>query len=320
MLASGPGTPKAVGGGGGGCGGSGSGGGSPPPKGGTAPAPALNTRRSSDSTVGVADSPNLLPEGLKTDEEDYSGRRPAAGAARGGLDTDTAMPSGPTPSTPPAPGSAGAGPGGGGDEDQNSPCESTGGETTQAGSFCLPGTSRERAGGGGHGHERERAGAGGGVGDGRTGVRDNGDGVGDDDDDADALEMASEGGLTAVTTTETPAGTTVVMASALAKAGRVGGGGGAGGRSTAAPEQGGGGGGGGGCGGGGRNLDAYREPEGSDWKEVEDWHWQGLQLAGGKGEAEIRSRLQVSGFELLGAVCICGKRVKLAGWPGGGMA
>lgn len=126
------------------------------------------------------------------------------------------------------------------------------------------------------------------MGVGRDGGCDNGDG----DADANALEMASEGGLTAVTTAETPAGTAV--ASAFAKVCRVGGGGRE--RRTAAPEQAGSG--GGCCGGGGRNLDAYREPEGSDWKDLEDWHWQGLglglQTAGGKGEAEIRSRLQVS--------------------------
>lgn len=38
------------------------------------PIPALSKRRSSDSTVGVWDSPQQVPEGLKTDEEDYLGR------------------------------------------------------------------------------------------------------------------------------------------------------------------------------------------------------------------------------------------------------
>lgn len=36
----------------------------------------LTTRRSSDSTVGIWDSPRHAPEGLKTDEEDYLGRKP----------------------------------------------------------------------------------------------------------------------------------------------------------------------------------------------------------------------------------------------------
>lgn len=44
---------------------------------------ALKTRVSSDSTVPIADSPQVLSEGLKTDEEDYAGNRRGAGAAEG---------------------------------------------------------------------------------------------------------------------------------------------------------------------------------------------------------------------------------------------
>lgn len=108
----------------------------------------------------------------------------------------------------------------------------------------------------------------------------------------DRLEMESEAGLTVVTATETPAGTAV--ASAPARGGR-GSSGEVASRAAAVPD---------GCRGleradggiiRGSMLDAYREPEGNDWDELEDWRGlPGLQLAGGSGGAAMRSRLQVT--------------------------
>lgn len=224
-----------------------------------APAPALSTRRSSDSTVGIADSPQMLPEGLKTDEEDCGGRR-ACGGGGGGIDF-----------APPAPPDGRAklagtmsGDGEGGADQAPSTCESVGGDTTtQVGSFYLPGTSA----GGSAGLHPETDGARGG-GCGRAAAAGGGD-------DADGLEMASEAGLMVVTAAETPAASSGIAARAAAAASEE--------------RAGGGGGGSGGC-----LLDAYREPEGHDWGELEDWQGlPGLQLAGGGGGG-VTARLQVT--------------------------
>eukprot|EP00752_Nemacystus_decipiens_P012274 g10880.t1 len=222
-----------------------------------APAPALSTRRSSDSTVGIADSPQMLPEGLKTDEEDHGGRR-VCGSGVGVINFAL-----------PAPTGIAAPPGeqakladtisGDGKSEMDQPpstCESLGGDTTtQVGSFYLPGTSVGDSAGLHRGMEEV-----GSVGCDQAGGRGG-------DDDADGLEMGSEAGLTVVTTAETPAAAPATLEERAAA----------------------GGGGGGGC-----LLDAYREPEGNDWGELEDWQGlPGLQLAGGCGIGGATVRLQV---------------------------
>lgn len=207
----------------------------------------------------------MLPDGLKTDEEDYGGRRGYAGAAprAGGVGAVAGV------------GAALAGPGrpklvgtvGGGEAeevDQPSACESVGGDaTTHVGSFCLPG-SASLAGGPAAG-----AAAAGGADSRASG--------GDDDDDDDGVDGLSEAGVTSVT---------AVSASALAREGW-----GSAGEAVAASEWR-----TGGRGGGGRwLLDAYREPEGNDWGELEDWQGlPGLQLAGGGGGGAAAARLQVT--------------------------
>ncbi|CAM9873116.1 unnamed protein product, partial [Hapterophycus canaliculatus] len=174
-------------------------------------APTLKTRGSSGSTVGLTDSPQTVPEGLKTDEEDYSGcwRRP--GASVGSMK--------PLSLARPAVASAVA---------------------AAAAAAAAP------AGGGRH--------AG---------------GVGGDDDSRGGMEVESEAGRTVVTATENSAGAARVSSGVAATDAA------AGGRTV------------------GSLLDAYREPEGHDWGELEDWHGlPGLQLAGGGGRATIRPRLQ----------------------------
>lgn len=251
----------------------------------SAPALVLSTRRSSDSTVGITDSPHMLAEGLKTDEEDYSGHRSGdrggSGGGRAALEA-TVIESAETIDTAP-PEMAGqvsanrvsAGVlGGAGDENHLSRCESVGGVTTRAGSFCLPGSC---AVGGGSPVARAR---------GETASRGQGGGGGD----LDGSEIGSEAGLTAVTATDTPAGTCV--ATAPGRGGR-GGSGEVVGRADMEQVNGD----GGGMILGGSMLDAYREPEGNDWEdELEDWRGlPGLQLAAGSGGgAAMRSRLQVT--------------------------
>lgn len=265
---------------------------------GAAPAPALSTRRSSDSTVGLSDSPQMLSEGLRTDDEDYSGHRSDDGGDGGGGGGRVAWTGGGVGSAeaidmaPPAMtgrGSANRTPAdvltGGGDADHLSRCESVGGDTTRAGSFCLPGSSALGGGSqvalvGGGTDGRGQSGGGG---------------------DVDGSEMESEAGLTVVTATETPAGTSVAPAPAPGRGGR-GSSGEVAGRAAVLPE---------GCqgleqahGGGmtvrGSMLDAYREPEGNNWEdELEDWRGlPGLQLATGSGVgAAMQSRLQVTSSE-----------------------
>lgn len=245
---------------------------------GAAPAPTLTTRRSSDSTVGLTDSPLLVPEGLKTDEEDYGGRwrRPARGAT-GPLKSLSLA--GPAPATAAAAsavadggggavqgadaaqrvgGSSTAGGEGSGGTDEMSPCESIGGDaTTCAGSFCLPKPPPGRAGGGAQILDARGAAVAGGS--------------GRDGDSRGGMEVESETGLTVVTAAENSAANARVPTGFAATDPPTGG-----------PNV-------------GSLLDAYREPEGHDWGGLEDWHGlPGLQLAGGRGGATIRPRLQVT--------------------------
>ncbi|CAM9241239.1 unnamed protein product, partial [Ectocarpus sp. 4 AP-2014] len=177
-------------------------------------APFLGTRRSSDSTVGIADSPQMLPEGLKTDEEDHSGRRAAAAAAATAAATVAAT----------APKGGGVEPTGASGPVPPDQCRAVGGAATGA-----AGAGREAVG---------------------------------DYNNPGGLEAEAEGGLvTVVAAAEPPA--------APKFAGRAG-----------AAEQ-------GADDGriGGSLLDAYREPEGNDWGELEDWHGlPGLQLASAGNE------------------------------------
>lgn len=261
-------------------------------------APVLSTRRSSDSTVGLSDSPQMLSEGLKTDEEDYSGHRSGDGGGGGGVawgprgigsaeSIDMA---------PPAMACGGSANGtsadvlkGGGDADHMSRCESVGGDTTRAGSFCMPESSTL-------GDESQAPGPGGGA-DSRG---QHGEGGGD----VDRLEMESEAGLTVVTATETPAGTCV--APAPGRGLRGGSSGQVDGRASVLSDR---------CQGleqadgggimlGGSMLDAYREPEGNNWEdELEDWRGlPGLQLAACSGGGAMRSRIQVTSK----VDCMCG--------------
>lgn len=252
-----------------------------------APAPALGTRRSSDLTVGIADSPQMLPEGLKTDEEDYGGRRGCGSGGEGCIGIDFAPPAAATVAMAMAAAACGGQPklagtvAGDREEDADQPpstCESVGGDaSTHVGSFRLPDTRSPARGPAGT-HPEDGAGAG-------VGGRASGGGGGGDD--VDELEMGSEAGLTVVTASETPAAATSAPATSTGggSSGRAAGG-------TAAAEQAGGGSGGGG---GGCMLDAFREPEGNDWGELEDWHGlPGLQLAGGGGGGAAAARLQVT--------------------------
>lgn len=182
--------------------------------------------------------------------------------------------------------------------------------TTRMGSFRFPETS---------GSYERRGGEGGalaGPGDGRAGPRngrhaiDNGTigdgdadaGIEDDDDDDGGWEADSEAALTAA---ETPAAALAPVFE-MERAERGGSGPGGNGARTMEPKGDSRGGEGGGAAAGGllerrgSMLDAYREPEGHDWGELEDWQgFPGLQatgIVGSGGGADIRSRLQVSFF------------------------
>ncbi|CAM9609103.1 unnamed protein product, partial [Laminaria digitata] len=176
--------------------------------------------------------------------------------------------------------------------------------TTRLGSFRFPETSSasyDRRGGG------DGTGARAGPADGRPGARNgrhangsgngnNGDGdadagIEDDDDHDGGWEADSEAARTAA---ETPAAALapVFEIERAARSGSRPGGSGARNLEPKGDAS------GGGDGGGllerrGSMLDAYREPEGHDWDELEDWQGlPGLQAAGVGGGADIRSRLQ----------------------------
>lgn len=196
---------------------------------------------------------------------------PAGGAA----ETATAAAAAPPGGRPKLVGTAVSMNGETGVDQPRSTCEIMGGDTaTQVGSFRLPETMCSAGGGAELLVGPEGAGEG-------TGGR-AGSGEGGDD-----VEVGSEAGLTVVTAAETPA----ACASALAaRAGWGSGGEAAGGRAAVEQSDGGAGGGRGGC-----MLDAYREPEGNDWGELEDWQGlPGLQLAGGGGGGRAAARLQVT--------------------------
>lgn len=153
----------------------------------------------------------MLPEGLKTDEEDYSGRRAAAAAAASA--TSASAPKGeivrPTGACVPVP------------PDQ---CRPVGAAATS-----VAGAGTEAVG---------------------------------DYDNAGGMEAEAERGLaTVVAAAEPPAAPNFAGRAEAAEQGaddgRIG----------------------------GSLLDAYREPEGNDWGELEDWHGlPGLQLASGGDE------------------------------------
>lgn len=264
------------------------------------PTPGLSKRRSSDSTVGIVDSPQLLPEGLKTDEEDYSGGRSSGAAGRG---VGVMCSAEPIDLTPPAVrteqhrGVAGGEPREVAlrgeqtvaaaamadaattasvgferrDEAESrslSRSESVDDDTTRIGSFCLPGS--------GAGPQLVGADAGLNRGDVSAG------------EDAAGWDADSE----ALTAAETPAAN---IAAAFERAeirvsmGAVGAAGPPGGTGTPGQAH------------GGEDLerrgsllDVYREPEVNDWGELEDWQGlPGLEISGNGGVAGLGSRLPV---------------------------
>lgn len=271
--------------------------------------------------MGVVDSPQLVPEGLKTDGEDSADGGGGGGGGGGGegggigsarpidlappaLSAGSAIVEGATEipradaqqqasagagrggllAGSPASSKAASGAGGAGkrgDEKDHGAlprCESADDSATRMGSFYLP------SGGGGLQGGAEVASAGS---DGRRGAGGGGD-VGSD--------AESEAALTA---TETPAAGSVAAyetggRGSRGAAGRPGEGGARSpwGRDVdGALER------------RGSLLDAYREPEGNDWAELEDWQGlPGLGLASGTGAAttgqvSLRLRLRMEGGE-----------------------
>lgn len=262
------------------------------------PIRGLTKRRSSDLTVGVVHSPKFLPEGLKTDEEDFSGRSstrfPGGGIGRsstirveGEADPISLMvPAAPAPADQQHLNATAAVEERADVEvkresvaEQNrtqrlllSRYEDANDNITRMESFHLPGERGEV--------QQQEGGA--------SGLTEFDDKLGGGNDDGvGGWEGDSEGALTDAETAaatalrgflERPGGSTEIFQRGDGE----------------------------GLAGGGSFLEAYREPDGHDWAELEDWQGlPGLGFAGGRGGTGIGSRLQVSLFLLHGCGFVC---------------